>query len=233
MAYTVKPGDSLWAIAQATLGDGSRWPEIQKANSISGTTIHPGQVFNIPGQDTPAPVAAPVAAPPKPVKDVIRPPGNTLSTPAFDVPAPVAAPDPDQALYQDPSYAAFMRGLGIDQSALVGVRENALDRYDQQYNQAMPGYTTALRTGTIGIDSNAENRGMFQSGQRLGQQNELSGSINAQQAAATAAWARNKETAIANQQRDNAALERQAAIERINAGIRLDNEKLSTVYEGQ
>tara|TARA_R110000803_G_scaffold130412_2_gene197747 strand:- start:153 stop:533 length:381 start_codon:yes stop_codon:yes gene_type:complete len=126
-----------------------------------------------------------------------------------------------------------MRGLGIDQSALVGVRENALDRYDQQYNQAMPGYTTALRTGTIGIDSNAENRGMFQSGQRLGQQNELSGSINAQQAAATAAWARNKETAIANQQRDNAALERQAAIERINAGIRLDNEKLSTVYEGQ
>jgi hypothetical protein len=219
MAYTVKPGDSLWAIAQATLGDGSRWPEIQKANSISGTTIHPGQVFNIPGQDTPAPVAAPVA--------------NTLSTPAFDVPAPVAAPDPDRSLYQDPSYAAYMRGLGIDQSALAGVRANALSRYQQQYDQAMPGYDTAQRTGAINIDNNAENRGMFQSGERLRQQNELSGSINAQRDAATAAYARNQDAAWAAESRDNAALERQAAIERINAGIRLDNEKLSTVYEGQ
>nr|DAU41849.1 MAG TPA: tail assembly protein [Bacteriophage sp.] len=46
--YTVKKGDSLWSIAAATLGNGARWPEIQKANSLSGTVIHPGQVLKIP-----------------------------------------------------------------------------------------------------------------------------------------------------------------------------------------
>ena len=30
--YTVKKGDSLWAIAASQLGNGSRWPEIQKLN---------------------------------------------------------------------------------------------------------------------------------------------------------------------------------------------------------
>lgn len=46
--YTVKKGDSLWSIAAATLGNGARWPEIQKVNSLSGTVIHPGQVLKIP-----------------------------------------------------------------------------------------------------------------------------------------------------------------------------------------
>ncbi len=46
--YTVKKGDSLWSIAAATLGSGTRWPDIQKANNLSGTVIHPGQVLKIP-----------------------------------------------------------------------------------------------------------------------------------------------------------------------------------------
>ena len=46
--YTVKKGDSLWAIAQKELGNGSRWPEIQKLNGLSGTTIYAGQVLKIP-----------------------------------------------------------------------------------------------------------------------------------------------------------------------------------------
>lgn len=46
--YTVKKGDSLWSIAAATLGNGARWPEIQKANGLSGTVIHAGQVLKIP-----------------------------------------------------------------------------------------------------------------------------------------------------------------------------------------
>jgi len=50
--YTVKPGDSLWAIAKRILGDGSRWQEIYNANvSVIGKNpnlIYPGQVLRIP-----------------------------------------------------------------------------------------------------------------------------------------------------------------------------------------
>ena len=50
--YTVKSGDTLWAIAKKYLGDGSRYPEIYEANkSIIGSNpnlIKPGQTFTIP-----------------------------------------------------------------------------------------------------------------------------------------------------------------------------------------
>jgi hypothetical protein len=49
--YTVKPGDSLWAIAKRTLGDGSRWREIYNINkSLIGPDpylIKPGQQLRI------------------------------------------------------------------------------------------------------------------------------------------------------------------------------------------
>jgi LysM repeat protein len=57
--YTVKAGDSLWAIAQKYMGNGSRYPDLYNANKTTidnrnkGTgnpkyTIYPGQVFTIP-----------------------------------------------------------------------------------------------------------------------------------------------------------------------------------------
>lgn len=50
--YKVKAGDSLWKIAQSTLGSGSRWQEIYNLNksTIGGNPnrIYPGQVFNLP-----------------------------------------------------------------------------------------------------------------------------------------------------------------------------------------
>lgn len=49
--YTVKSGDSLWAIAAEVLGDGSRWPEIFEANRDKikdANLIHPGQELTIP-----------------------------------------------------------------------------------------------------------------------------------------------------------------------------------------
>ena len=49
--YTVKPGDSLWAIAKKTLGDGGRWREIYNNNvDVIGkdpNLIRPGQVLRI------------------------------------------------------------------------------------------------------------------------------------------------------------------------------------------
>lgn len=49
--YTVKPGDTLWAIAKKTLNDGSRWREIYNNNvNVIGkdpNLIRPGQVLRI------------------------------------------------------------------------------------------------------------------------------------------------------------------------------------------
>lgn len=50
--HTVKKGDTLWAIAKAFYGNGSRWPSIYEANRgvIGGNPnlIRPGQVLVIP-----------------------------------------------------------------------------------------------------------------------------------------------------------------------------------------
>ena len=50
--YTVQPGDSLFAIAQQTYGDGNLWPKIYEVNKqVIGPNpnlIHPGQVLTIP-----------------------------------------------------------------------------------------------------------------------------------------------------------------------------------------
>ena len=47
--YTVKKGDTLWAIAKKFYGNGSKYPLIAKANNISNPDIiHTGQVLLIP-----------------------------------------------------------------------------------------------------------------------------------------------------------------------------------------
>jgi nucleoid-associated protein YgaU len=51
--YTVKTGETLWAIAKQNLGSGSRWPEIYKLNT---KTIGPNPDLIIPGQKLVLPV---------------------------------------------------------------------------------------------------------------------------------------------------------------------------------
>ncbi|MDT4967955.1 MAG: hypothetical protein QOJ64_2692 [Acidobacteriota bacterium] len=50
--YAVKPGDSLWRIAQHELGDGTRYMEVFYANRDKMDTpqsvIHPGDQLNVP-----------------------------------------------------------------------------------------------------------------------------------------------------------------------------------------
>ena len=46
--YTVKKGDSLWAIAARELGSGTRYPEIKKLNGLTSDVIYAGQVLKIP-----------------------------------------------------------------------------------------------------------------------------------------------------------------------------------------
>jgi hypothetical protein len=51
--YTVQAGDTLWGVATAYYGDGTRYPEIYEANisTIGGdpNLILPGQILTIPG----------------------------------------------------------------------------------------------------------------------------------------------------------------------------------------
>ena len=46
--YTVKKGDTLWAIAKQYLGSGTKYPQIASENNIKNPNlIYPGQVFKI------------------------------------------------------------------------------------------------------------------------------------------------------------------------------------------
>ena len=46
--YTVRSGDSLWAIAAKQLGSGSRYTEIKALNGLKNDTIHAGQILKLP-----------------------------------------------------------------------------------------------------------------------------------------------------------------------------------------
>jgi LysM repeat protein len=49
--YTVTSGDTLWSIAERTLGRGEAYWQIKQANNMSSDMIYPGQVLIIPHVD--------------------------------------------------------------------------------------------------------------------------------------------------------------------------------------
>ena len=84
-AYTVRPGDSLWRIAETLLGDGARYSEIaelnygrRQADGRALTADHwlaPGWTLVLPPE---AAEPAPPAAPEQPAATVVVEPGDTL-----------------------------------------------------------------------------------------------------------------------------------------------------------
>jgi len=58
--YTVKAGDSVWAISQHY---GPTIAAIETANQIQNNLIFPGQVLTLPGVDGPTATSAPVTSP--------------------------------------------------------------------------------------------------------------------------------------------------------------------------
>ena len=75
--YTVRPGDTLFSIAQQAYGDGNQWPKIYDANKqVIGSdpnVIRPGEVLSIPQLTPPPP-----PPPPTPGSKYTVRPGDTL-----------------------------------------------------------------------------------------------------------------------------------------------------------
>lgn len=153
MAYTVKPNDSFWRIAEQQLGDGRRWREIASANNLAeGATIRPGQTLNIPGQAPSAPVPAapaprPAATPPRPPATpptqtqpstlpagptmgmpVVRNPDGTIGEPVEDELTRPQRPAFNRESFRDIVQAELdLYGLG----ELTNVVLASLEEYDQ------------------------------------------------------------------------------------------------------
>lgn len=94
-SYVVQRGDSLWKIAEKTLGDGRRWKELAALNGVRNPDlIRPGQVIRLPGGGGPDPRMRPsatAAATPPPVPVPIAA-GANMSTIGPDIRSALADP---------------------------------------------------------------------------------------------------------------------------------------------
>jgi len=46
--HTVAPGETIWSISRAQLGDGRRFPEIVRLNKLPTLSVYPGQRLELP-----------------------------------------------------------------------------------------------------------------------------------------------------------------------------------------
>ncbi|MEV6602767.1 BTAD domain-containing putative transcriptional regulator [Kutzneria sp. NPDC051319] len=99
--------DSLWRIAQRTLGDGARWPEIWHANEgkpqpggrtfTQPSLIYPGEELDLPATASAPPSAPPVGMPapaPAPTSPPPASPPPAISAPTTTPPTASSAPAP-------------------------------------------------------------------------------------------------------------------------------------------
>ncbi|MGW4115268.1 BTAD domain-containing putative transcriptional regulator [Actinosynnema sp. NPDC004786] len=158
LAYNPRTGvyDSLWRMAQRTLGDGNRWPEIYELNKGKpqpggGTFTRPSLVF--PGEEMALPddATVPATRPAQPPPQLVPAPPTTATPPpdspphsTTQPPATIRTPQPTQApgtqapnagAPDDPAFSwgtELFVGLGLASAvsaALVAARRHNRRRY--------------------------------------------------------------------------------------------------------
>lgn len=108
-SYVVRPGDSLWVLAEVFLGDGSRWSELRgESGPLTSDVLEVGQRLVVPAMgvmsasdEAPATVSVPEAPTPAPVP---APEAAPVRAPVAEQPAPAPAPIPTPA----PEVAPFV-----------------------------------------------------------------------------------------------------------------------------
>jgi len=170
-SLTVNEGDSLWGIAESSLGDGDRYPELYEASKdivqADGQTIsnpdiiQPGWTINVPTMTqastppptvpAPAPVQEPAASPP--AAEVA--PGSAASG-EVDAPAAIPAQGPDQAAATsaeqpaaDSSESASAGSTDANDSAAD--EEPIADMFDVRTVGGIGGLLAASILGVLGI----------------------------------------------------------------------------------
>lgn len=133
--------DSLYRIAQRRLGDGDRWPEIWRLNTmstqpggrklISPSLIHPGDQIQLPPTTKPAPPKPPHPQPPSAKPTTVTPPSPT---------APLAA-SPNSGSSWEPGVYVGLGLAGAISAALLVARRRQRASYrpgSGQRDDALP-----------------------------------------------------------------------------------------------
>ena len=125
--YVVRPGDSLWAIAERELGSGFRWKEIFKENRgrafpdgrclENPRLIHPGWILRLPANGIRPEAEQNNGKPPK--EDSSPAPEPASPTPDVSAEAPAPTPEAERTLEAEPS---------LESSNAVGPGEAASER---------------------------------------------------------------------------------------------------------
>ncbi|MDY0810046.1 LysM peptidoglycan-binding domain-containing protein [Kitasatospora purpeofusca] len=174
---TVKPGESLSAIAERELGDAEAWPKLFEANQgvqapdgerlTDPDVVVPGMVLSLPGAPAPAPVPAPAPAPeaeqapapapaPPPPAPNTQPPSAPAaqppSAPAAQPPAPAQPPAQAQPSAQAPAGTPAPK---IEAQAPAAHAEKAND----DYGVALAASTVGVLLAAIMVGTVARKRG--------------------------------------------------------------------------
>ena len=256
MAYTVKRGDTLWAIARANGMTLNELLALNPALKANPNLIRVGQEINT-GQkaetiDSTAKAVTRTAdvnlSPEKPRREQTASMSRFRPNEGGGVSKPVAlAPEPRMSdvnqpgaptesgvefdIMTDPAYLAFLRAFDFQESEIVSTKEAQIERLAAALKQRLPEFDTQFRRGERRIRNNFAGRGMaFGSGVER-DVTELRGDVDRERM--------KYETTITGQQKDLersaaeriAELRRRKAEEQLGATERVLDRRLTSEYQ--